>query len=236
MSNENNQLEPTKSEDIIKKISVSLNAIPHVGGMLSNIATEVIERRQNRRLNNFLLDLSEKLNQLWDKVNKDFISKEEFEDLVEDIFTKVADTRKQQKIDALRNIFLNTILSDNPNYDEASEIADLVYRWQDRHIIMLKILSTPEKADNEMNNVIGKGNGSVTSISQIFCKLLPEWGKDQIERTWKDLYDDNIHRTPGSKSMFNDTGIDQLKNRLSPFGVIVSKYIEEVDNLNRDSN
>lgn len=63
-------------------------------------------------------------------------------------------------------------------------MAVLVERWQPRHIILIKILSNPIEADEQMGRVVGNGGGFSTSILQILKLLLPTWDKEQIERTW----------------------------------------------------
>lgn len=124
-----------------------------------------------------------------------------------------------------RAIFLNTILQQRPRYDAAAEIAELVDRLQDRHILMLRILYDPVRADTAMGRPVGDGGGFATSINQIFRRLLPEWDEDQIERTWTELFDRQIHRTPGTRTMITDSGIRQLDNRLTPYGLKVALYI-----------
>jgi len=215
----------TPRETTGKIAAIALNAVPVIGGILSDIANEFISNRQNRRLNEFLINLAEKLQDVSARINKEFIRTTDFQDLVEDIFAKASETRQQVKLEAFRNIFINTVLSDQPSYDEAAEIAALVHQWQPRHIILLKILSDPRAADKEMRNVVGQGSGIATSISQILKKLLPEWDDDQIERTWQDLYDAKIHRTPGTKTMITDQGIGQLENRLTEYGHKVVSYL-----------
>ncbi len=205
--------------------AIALNAVPTIGGVLSDIANTFIKKRQNRRLNEFLVDLAKRLRQLEARVNSEFVRKEEFENLAEDIFSKAAETRQDEKLDAFKSIFLNTVISDRPSYNEAAEIADLVHRWQASHVILLKILADPLAADHELGNVVGPGGGLITSISVILGKLLPNWNKDQIDRTWQDLYDAQIHRTPGTTTMITDGGIHQLENRLTDFGRKVAKYI-----------
>lgn len=117
--NENyKNLESTAVEDSGKVVAIALNTVPMVGGIMSDIANEVIAKRQNRRLNNFLVSLAKKLKGVSEKINRDFISKEEFQDLTEDIFSKAAETKQKEKLEALKAIFLNTVLSDKPNYNE----------------------------------------------------------------------------------------------------------------------
>ena len=226
--NENyKNLESTAIEDSGKVIAVALNAVPMVGGVMSDIANEVIAKRQNRRLNKFLVSLAEKLKGVSEKINRDFISKEEFQDLTEDIFSKAAETRQKEKLKALKAIFLNTVLADKPNYNEAVEMAALVERWQPRHIILLKILSNPIEANEQMGRVVGNGGRLSTSISDILKPLLPTWDEEQIERTWLELYDARIHKTDGVRTTITDRGIHQLENRLTDYGIKVVSYIKE---------
>ena len=203
-----------------------MQAIPYAGGVLSGTATFFLERQKNERLNKFLLKLADELNQLRDKLNSDFIKSDEFQDLTEDVFSKAAETRQQGKLDALRAIFLNIVLSDHPKYEETEEITSLIESWQDRHIIILKILSDPQAADAEMGNIVGDGGNFGTSISDILSKLLPAWSENEIERTWKDLYDKGMHQIPGIKTIMTDKGIHQLDGRLTEFGLTVSRYIK----------
>jgi len=227
MNEQNQPIKSTPGEATGEVVAIALNAVPIVGGVLSGIAGKFIAKRQNRRLNKSLVTLAEQIQELHDRINTDFIQTDEFQDLAEDIFSKMAESRQQEKLDAFRSIFLNTILSTRPSYDEAAEIADLVNRWQARHVILLRILANPVAADAEMNNAVGPGGGISTSISQIIGKLLPDWDDDQIDRTWKDLHDDHIHRTSGTKTMMTDRGIHQLENRLTDFGQKVAKYISD---------
>jgi len=218
-------LHTTAAEKAGEVAAIALNAVPVAGGVLSQIAGAIISKRQNRRLNQFLTDLADNLKDLEQRVNKEFLQTENFQDLAEDLLSKAADTRQQEKLDAFRAILVNTVISSRPSYEEAAEIADLVDRWQVRHVILLRILADPVAADQKLGNIVGRGGTPATTISSILGKLLPDWDDDQIDRTWKDLYDAQIHRTPGTTSMMTDRGIHQLQNRLSDFGSKVTRYL-----------
>src|SRR5258706_3069561 len=199
MAESENPLESTPAETTIELVAIALQAVPVAGGILSGTATFFLDRRKNERLKKFLVNLAEDLNQVQEKVNSDFIKGDEFRDLTEDIFSKASETRQQEKLDALRAVFLNTVLSKKPKYDEAEEITTLIYNWQSRHIVLIKILSDPLTADKQRGNIVGHGGGLTTSIEEMLLKLLPDWDSDQVERTWKDLYDKAINKTPGTK-------------------------------------
>lgn len=225
MTEDDQLLDATTGEKAGEVVAIALNAVPIAGGVMSDIAGAIISKRQNRRLNQFLITLANNFEDFELRVNREFLQTEDFQDLAEDLFAKAAETRQQEKLDAFRAIFLNTVLSTSPTYDEAAEIADLVNGWQPRHIIVTLILADPAVADQRKGNVVGNGGGLTTSISSILHKLLPAWDDDQIDRTWKELYDAQMHRTPGTKTMMTDQGINQLQNRLTDFGVKVAGYL-----------
>lgn len=225
MSSDDQPLESTTGETAGEVVSIALNAVPYAGGFMSGVASAIISKRKDRRLNQFFITLARNLEDLHSRVNSDFLQTEDFQDLAEDVFSKAAETRQQEKLDAFRAIFVNTVLSDSPTYDEATEIVELINGWQPRHVVLMHILADPAAADKQMGNVVGPGGGLTTSISTILHTLLPEWDDDQIDRTWKDLYDAQMHRTPGINAMMTDQGINQLQNRLTDFGKMVARYL-----------
>ena len=215
----------TDDESRVEFVTTALSSVPLIGGTISASANHFIKKRQNKRLEDFFIKIAKDLNYIEYGMNMDFIKSEKFEEFIEDIFYKVSETIQKEKLDALRLIFLNTILSDEINHDETLEIVELINNWQPRHIILLKILSDPMLFDEQMGRVVGDGEGFSTSIPTILKKLLPEWDEDQIELTWKDLYKYNIHRTPEINIMLTDTGIHQLENRLTEYGKKIAYYL-----------
>jgi len=225
--NENHKdLEPTGMENLAKAVVTVLSELPG-GGILAGVANEIIAKRQSRRLNSFLYKLIEKYEEVSEKINRDFVSKEEYQDLTEDILSKAAETKQKEKLEALKAIFLNTILSDKPDYNEAIEITALIDRWQPRHLILLKILSNPIEADEQMGRIVGNGSRLTTSISDILKKLLPKWDENEIERTWHDLYNTGINNNDITRTTLTDRGIHHLENRLTEYGTKVAKYLKE---------
>lgn len=205
--------------------ALALNAVPVVGGIISDIANSFIRSRQNKRLNRFLLDLSSDLQNVKNQIEVNRINSEEYQNVVEDIFDKASSCRQQNKLDAFRALFINITFADKPNYDEALEIASLIDRWQDRHILLLKILDNPQEANIKAGNVFRNDSGSFGSINQSLRMLLLAWSEDQIYRTWQDLYDAKIHTTNGTKTMMSGSGVQVLENRLSDYGKKVVSYI-----------
>ena len=231
MDNQENPLEGKKIEEIVEIVSLAFEPIPYVGGFLASSASYYIQQRKNARLNDFLLDLAERVSEIQEYINQDFVSTDDFNNLVEEILEAASQTRQNEKLEAFRTILINTITQSHPNYDEALEICRLVQKWEPRHIEMLKIFWDPRSADEQMGNILEKSSGSFTSIMQIFSKLLPDWSQEQIERTLQDLYTDHIHGTTHLRTTITDKGFHQIEGRITDFGKRVSKYIINPDNI-----
>lgn len=218
---EESNLQTTGSEEIAEIAAIALEAVPYAGGVLSGTASYFIEKRKNKRLNKFLIDLADDLTSLEQEINQNFVKTGEFEDLCEDIFSRASENRQQEKLDSFRSLFVSTLLDDKPNYDNVSEIAQLVDSWQSRHIKILRILNSPIEIDKSLGTPVGKGGGFTTSINSLLLKLLPEWSAEEIDRTWTDLYDAKVINTPSTRGMMTDRGILQLEDRLTEYGKII---------------
>lgn len=227
MTSNKKQVEASKNETAIEVVAIALEAVPLVGGVLGGTASFLLNRRKDKRIQEFLMSLADDLKANQDYINDEFIKKEKFIDLTEEVLQRAGDNWQKEKLIALKRIYVNTIIAERPNYDEATEILWLVHNLQPRHLVMLKILSDPRKADKEMGDVVGEGGGFSTSFSQIFKKLLPEWDDEHIERTWNDLYERKIHKSQGTKAMMTDQGINHLEGRLTEFGQRVVYYLKD---------
>lgn len=214
-----------KDESAAEIASLALGLIPGVGGMMSSVAMFYLDKTRNQRLNSFLIQLSQDLDKIKDHLNQDFIHKEQFRDLVEDVFTKASYTHQQEKLDALRAIFLNSITSPHPQYEEIEEITNLIQSWQPSHIILLKILTNPKDFNESKGNPIKSQPGGIISIIDLLRLLLPEWDDYRLKRSWQTLFDDHIHTTESIGGAITNKGIDQLDNRLTDFGKKVARYL-----------
>src|SRR5262245_47421821 len=102
MAETDNTLESTPAETTTEVVSIVLQAVPYIGGIISSTAIFFLERRKNERLNRFLLNLAEDIKKIKDRINSEFVKSDEFRDLTEDIFSKASEIRQQENLDALR--------------------------------------------------------------------------------------------------------------------------------------
>jgi hypothetical protein len=225
VTDEQDPVHSTPGERAGEVASIALSAVPYVGGPLAEIASSVVQGRQNRRLNAFLTSLATDLQNLRKRIEATLGESEPFQNFAERIFTAAGQTVQQEKLDALRAVFLNTVLSTPPRYDRGLEMVDLIMRLQPRHLILIRILADPREADRVMRNVVGEGGNIGTSINQILRKLLPEWDEDDIARTWEALRREELVTGAHIKAMITDRGYHQLEGRLTQFGTRLVNYL-----------
>jgi threonyl-tRNA synthetase len=139
----------------VELASIALQGVP-LGGVISSVIDKHLGDKRSKRQAKFIEQMMEEIAELQEKLNKEFLSSEDAEELFEKIMITARDTYQTEKLEALKNIFLNSITDSNPKFDEAIEIVELVTGWHPRHIHLLKILADPQKADGVMGSVVGE--------------------------------------------------------------------------------
>lgn len=198
------------------------SAVPILGGPISTIIGDFQSIRKEKRFLEFINGLREDLYKFSDRVNAEFVSKEDFLDIFEQTTRKIVITRQEAKRTAFRHILSNAILSSDVSYNEIEEFLSLVERFREEHIFLLSILRDPVKYDEETGNRVGKGGGITTSISQIMGQLLPDWTESLVLEVATVL--ENNERlvqniTSRYNTMLTDQGINHLANTLTPKGM-----------------
>ena len=209
-------------------VKALISAVPTLGGPISTIIGDIQSIRKEKRVLEFINGLREDLHNFSDRVNAEFVSKEDFLDIFEQTARKIVMTRQEVKRTAFRHILSNAILSSDVSYDEVEEFLSLVERFREEHIFLLSILQNPVKYDEETGNRVGKGGGMATSISQIMGQLLPDWTENLILEVATVL--ENNERlvqniTSRYNTMLTDQGINHLVNTLTPKGIRFVEFI-----------
>jgi len=216
--------EATFPQILLRKTSQTpspISAVPILGGPISTIVGDIQSIRKGKRFLEFINGLLEDLHNFSDRVNSEFVSKEDFLDIFEQTARKIVMTRQEIKRTAFRHILSNAILSSDVSYDEIEEFLSLVERFREEHIFLLSILRDPVKYDEETGNQVGKGGRTMTSISQIMRRLLPDWTEDLILEVITVLENERLvqHITSRYNMTLTDQGINHLSNTLTPKGM-----------------
>ena len=115
--------EYTPGESAIDTITIAFEAVPHVGSTLYGVASSFLAKKETEGLVMFLLALAKDLQDDSEQINTEFVHRPEFTDFAEFFFSKASEIEEPERLDALRGIFLNTVLSENPKVGEAREAA-----------------------------------------------------------------------------------------------------------------
>lgn len=210
-------------------VKALISAVPILGGSISTVIGDIQNIRKEKRFIEFINGLREDLHNLSDRVNSEFISKEDFLDIFEQTVRKIVMTRQEVKRTAFRHILSNAILSSDVSYSEVEEFLSLVERFREEHVFLLSILRDPVKYDEETGNRVGKGGRTMTSISKIMRQLLPDWTKDLIIEVITVLENERLiqHITSRYNTTLTDQGINHLINALTPKGIRFVKFISQ---------
>ena len=122
---------------------------------------------------------------------------------------------------------MNSILSNEVDYDYTEENLRLLERLRKEHIFFLRVFNNPRKINGERNHPLNEGGGFSTSLNQLMSKLLPEWNEEKILDICKDLENDRLlSNFVGSyKAMMTDQGIKHLENKLTIKGMRFNSFI-----------
>lgn len=142
---------PHKSgaQEVTEAIASGLVAsIPGVGGALQVVLDMVLNREFRQRSGDFLWYVADGINRLQEQV--DSLPKVEelgqHEDFLDAVFqaTRAAQaTHDREKLKALRNAVLNTLLPGAPDADEQARFIRLVDQFRPSHLRLLRFLQDP---------------------------------------------------------------------------------------------
>lgn len=135
----------TVTEASTSVLKGAIGAIPFVGTALNEVIFECRGRIKQNRINNFVLQLGEYIEDHSENIDVDYIKSEQFGDILESIFTNVLRTGVQDKIARFKKILVNQM---NPsNYNEFTDtFLDIVSKINEKEI---QILDYYSKNDDE---------------------------------------------------------------------------------------
>jgi len=230
MSNINNKLvkgikEELKSssatEHIFRIITAVLASVP-IGASFAALIKDYIPNSKLRRIEDFAKRIAEDLKRLEDKLDKNYILKDEVAYMFEQAFIGVAQNYQKEKIESFRGILLNSMIRQDIKQGEKEYFLNLVNRLSVLHIRILKFLANPKDyiQGQEINP-----NSIQGGFREIFRTLMPEIDMFVIESSFNDLYQMGFINT--DKSIFHTItssgGLQLVGDRVSDLG---KKFIE----------
>ena len=119
---------------------------------LGNTAVEIYDELQSKqierkiqRLEEFYTNLANSVNAVSDKVNQEFVKKDDFLDIFEEATKYVVNERNEEKRLFFKNILVNSIASSDCDYDKTERYFRLLDNLTEIEINILAILDNPER-------------------------------------------------------------------------------------------
>lgn len=124
-------------------------------------AKEIYQEMQNRqvkrkieRLEEFYHTLDDKISAVESKVNDEFVSKEDFQDVFEEATRYVVLERQKKKRELFNNILANSIIAPNCDYDKTEKYFRILDNLTDIELKVLAVLENPTKYNEDNGKII----------------------------------------------------------------------------------
>lgn len=117
--------------------------------------------RKIQRLEELCTNLFQIVNVIKDKINPEFINKEDFLDVFEETTKYVVSERQEQKRHFFQNILVNSMISSECDYDKTERYFRLLDNLGMLELNILAVLDNPEKYNKEHGMIIGDTSNSV---------------------------------------------------------------------------
>lgn len=156
----------------------ALGAVPIAGGVLAEVTGMVWAPRLQKRRDEWVQDLAERVQLLSEQHQhlRERLGEDEVMTVAIKAARSAATTHEQEKRRALRNVVLNSALRVEPHVQVQLILTELVDRITEAHIQMLGFMADPG-GWYDRNNV-ERPNLSLGSPSNLFETAFPQWGRE----------------------------------------------------------
>ena len=104
----------------------ALNLIPGVGGAIASILGDYLSIRKEARLNEFIKNYFDEINQKQDCIVREYVCSDDFLDIFENILADVMQSRTELKRDMLKNLLVNSRTIPHTTYERTEEFQHLI--------------------------------------------------------------------------------------------------------------
>ena len=205
-----------------------LGSIPVVGATASELLQLLITPPLEKRRNEWMIEVGEKLKQLEQKEELDLIKladNDVFIDVVLQTTQLALRTSEKEKIQYFKNVILNSAVEENPNITEVQIFLNFISTFTVWHIKILKLFDNPEnwfkKNGKSLPNYMAAG------LSNVLEEAYPELkGKRELyDLIWDDLSRAGLHKTSGLHTTMTGSGL--MVPRTTTFGKEFLEFITE---------
>ena len=187
--------EKTKENVLIALKSIA-TLIPALGGTLTTVWSDIEAiqaKRKHERLENFYVELKNDLENVKEQLDVAFISKPDFLDIFELTARYIVNERTEEKRILFRNIFLNSMIKKDCNYDKTEKFLRTLEQMNSLELLILRVLWDPERFNELQGEIIRDPNQArpgvrnmihysmVYEFSEVLCELIRAEKEDVLE-------------------------------------------------------
>ncbi len=211
-------------EHVYNIFKATLTSLP-VGASIASLLTDYIPDSKFKRIDKFARQVADDLKRLNDKIDSEYIMKDEFAYMFEQSFRGAAQNYQKEKIEAFRAILLNSAIRQDVIQEEKEFFLSLVNTLSVLHIRILKFLANPEGYIQEQGIEPSSIRGGFTDI---FKTLMPELNISIIESAFGDLFQLGLINTDKSvfQTMTSASGLRLVGDRAGELGRIFIDFCQ----------
>ena len=205
------RLQGSRLEPVAEGVAALLAAAPWLGGPLSAFISGRVTDRKIGRVNDALLYLAGQLEGVEAAVDKDYVSSEEFEDLLDETLPKISRERSEQKRELYARFLRGSILHSDVPYDEKLRFLDLLDQLQVAHIAVLQALMQEPNKAQMYQSLLG-------STMQTLRSRLEAPSEPDIEELVGQLNATRLTNVPELRAMMTAQGAEDLRRMVTEPG------------------
>lgn len=216
---------------IMTGVKALTSLIPVAGGSITSIIDGFLSAQVQRkidRLEVLVKELTDDLKQHESRINQDFIAATDSADILEKAIQYVVTERNQEKRTAFKNIYANSVLSSECNFDRAERYMLLLYQLSSIDLTLLCTFYNPQKVREDRgriitNPLINEDGSFVTEYQQdyiIYDILNKLWDIDtnDIEDSMLYLHENRLIMHKSKLLCTNGDPLDILDDMLTDKG------------------
>lgn len=196
-----------------------------------------VAQRKVKRLEEFYRTLSERIGDIKEEINTEYVSKEDFADIFEQTANHIMNERIEDKRRCFQNVFENSIVAESCSYDKTEKYMRLLVDMSCLELKVLSVLNSPANYNEKVGNVIKDPNEKNHFIGfciatrsynhiDILVKLLNE-SQDEIKDALYFLQSNRliVEQSNAIRSQANGHPINILDNMLTTKGKDFVSYV-----------
>lgn len=218
-----------KKDAIFEVSKAGISIIPFMGGPAVTILNTIIPTISDRQ-KNWIIKLSEGLQELENRIDSFNLENLENNETFITIFMQASQiavrNHRNEKLEVLRNIVLNSALPNAPEDDLQLMFLLNIDSFTTWHIKILMLFDSPRDYAQEKGRPYpdGFGGGIPSAIEHVFPELR---GRNEFSKQiWNDLYNKGLLNTPGSSFNTMMSGPGTLDSRTSDMGRDFIEFIK----------